>query len=578
MNTADCKNGRRAQGILLVVFIFVWLSPTTVVPAPKNTLPPARVQTTSIQESEEISAPLKAIIVSARLQDIRWSTFSDYRTLVNNFYRPSGYTPAWITQGAPTAQALEIIQLLQEADKKGLRAEDYDASRWSARLARMLAAHTADDEARFDAAVTVCLMRYISDLRIGRINPRRVKFEYDVSSKKLDLPRFVREHFVNGTDLAAEVDKIEPPVAGYKRLRAALAQYLELAKKDDGTKLLDPIREVRPGGWYSDTPRLAKRLRWLGDLSENAAVPPNSNTYDGALVEAVKHFQGRHGLRQTGYLNSDTIREMNVPLNNRLEQIRLTLERYRWLSYTFTQPEVVINIPEFQLRGFAEGFHLELMTKVNVGDAFDAQTPVFGDHIRSIIFRPYWNPPPHILRNEIIPQLKVNDDLEALNLELVTAGGQVIKKGHLTPELLQQLRAGKVTVLQPPGPENSMGLVKFIFPNAHSIYLHDTPRSYNAFSEEERTFSHGCIHVQEPGKLAAWLLRKTKGWDLRRVEHAMHEGPDSVTVNLIPPVPLMIVYATAIVAENGDIHFFDDIYELDASLKQALAKGYPYPQ
>jgi len=572
------QTNRRAQGILLPLLICMCLSPRTAAQVPKNSPAPTRAQASSIQQVGDIPARLKAIIVSARLADLRWPDFSDYRAHVDNFYRASSYTLAWVKQSGPTAQATEIIQVLQDADSKGLRAEDYDATRWAARLAGMRAGHSADDEARFDAALTVCLMRYISDLRIGRVNPRRVEFDYDVSSKKLDLPRFLREHFVNGTDLASVADKIEPPVAGYRRLRSALQQYLVLAKKDDGTKLLDPIREVQPGGWYSDTQRLAKRLRLLGDLPDSAIVTPDANTFEGALVSAVTHFQGRHGLRQTGQLDSDTVREMNVPLNDRIEQMRLTLERYRWIRYTFAEPPIVVNVPEFRLRGFSEGLQVELIMKVNVGDAYDAQTPVFGDHIRSIIFRPYWSPPADILRNEIIPQLQENDDLEAINLEFITAGGQVIKKGQVTREMLQQLRAGKLSVRQPPGPENSMGLVKFVFPNVHSVYLHDTPRRDNDFSEKERTFTHGCIHVQEPAKLAAWLLRNTKGWDLQKVEYAMHEGPDNVTVNLVPPVPLLIVYGTAVVVENGDVHFFDDIYKLDADLKQALAKGYPYPQ
>jgi murein L,D-transpeptidase YcbB/YkuD len=560
------RGNDRVKGILLLFFIgllSVWAIPAR-----------------AAEQAGDVTGRLRAIIISARLQDLRWPDFSDYRIHVDTFYRVSGYALAWVKQGAPTAQANEIIQLLQDADRKGLRAEDYDGPRWTARLAKLQATHSADDEVRFDAALTVCLMRYISNLRIGRVNPRHVKFGYDVSSKRLDLPGFLRlrERFVNGTDLAAEVEKIEPPVVGYRRLRSAVQQYLELAQADDGVKLLDPITEVKPGGWYTDTPRLAKRLRLLGDLPEGATIPADSNIFDGPLVDAVKRFQGRHGLRQLGQLDTDTVREINVPLSERLEQMRLTLERYRWLPYTFTKPPIVVNVPEFRLRAFSEGLQLALMMRVNVGDAYDAQTPVFEDNIRSIIFRPYWNPPPNILRNEIIPELQKNPDLEEINLEFVTAGGQVIKKGRVTNQMVQQVRAGKLAVRQAPGPYNSMGLVKFAFPNVHSIYLHDTSKAYDAFSEEERSFSHGCIHVQEPAKLAAWLLRDTKGWDLKRVEQAMQAGPDNVTVNLIPPVPLLIVYGTAVVMENGDVHFFDDIYKLDATLKQALAKGPPYPR
>jgi murein L,D-transpeptidase YcbB/YkuD len=146
----------------------------------------------------------------------------------------------------------------------------------------------------------------------------------------------------------------------------------------------------------------------------------------------------------------------------------------------------------------------------------------------------------------------------------------------VTPAMLQQVRSGKLTVRQPPGPDNAMGLVKFIFPNEYHVYIHDTPVSVHMFSDTERMFSHGCIHVQEPAKLAAWLLRNTPGWDLERVQHAMHKGRDNVRVNLASPVPVLIVYDTAVVEENGEVHFFQDIYGHDAELKEELAKGYAH--
>jgi murein L,D-transpeptidase YcbB/YkuD len=230
------------------------------------------------------------------------------------------------------------------------------------------------------------------------------------------------------------------------------------------------------------------------------------------------------------------------------------------------------------LYGFKEGNQLGLTMNVNVGDQYDFQTPIFEKDMVYLVFRPYWNPPPNILRNEIIPDLKEDPSLEESDLELVSASGQVIKSGDVTPAMLQQVRSGKFTVRQPPGPENAMGLVKFMFPNEHHVYIHDTPESAEMFSGKKRAISHGCIHAQEPAELAAWVLRNTPGWDLERVEHAMHEGRDNVRVNLASPIPVLIVYQTAVVEENGDIHFFHDIYGHDATLEEELAKGYPYPK
>jgi murein L,D-transpeptidase YcbB/YkuD len=182
---------------------------------------------------------LSAIVATGRLEDLRWPDFSDYRLHLTNFYRPAGYKPAWIRDGEPTAQALELVKIFQDADQEGLQAEDYDGSRWGDRLTLLKGAHEGNDEARFDAALTVCTMRYISDLHIGRINPQNLGFEFDVEHKKLYLPQFVRERLVNGSDLRSQLVAVEPPFKEYQRLRAALQHYIELEKAGDGEKVLD---------------------------------------------------------------------------------------------------------------------------------------------------------------------------------------------------------------------------------------------------------------------------------------------------------------------------------------------------
>jgi murein L,D-transpeptidase YcbB/YkuD len=532
----------------------------------------------STQKPDDTAARLSAIVASGRLEDLRWPNFSDYRSQLTNFYRPSGYKLAWVNDGEPTTQAVELIQILQDADREGLRAEDYDASRWADRLASLKSPHEGSEDARFDAALTVCVMRYVSDLHIGRINPQHLGFEFDVSHKKLDLPQFVRQRLVDGSDLRSEMVEVEPPFEGYQRLRTALQHYMELEKSQNSEEKLTNPGQVSPGGWYSDTERLASRLRLLGDLPDSAVVPPDSKIYQGALVDAVKHFQERYGLPATGDLDSKTVAEMNVPLSDRVEQMHLGLERYRWVPYQFKQPPIVVNVPEFRLYGFTEQNQIGITMTVNVGDEYYFQTPMFENNIQYVVFRPYWNPPPDILRNEIIPDLKEYPSLEENDLELVSASGQVIKSGNATPAMLQQVRSGKLTVRQPPGPENALGLVKFIFPNDHHVYIHDTPVSEEKFSGKKRTISHGCIHAQKPAELAAWVLRNTPGWNLERVEQAMHEGKDNFRVNLASPIPVLIVYLTAVVEENGDVYFFRDIYKHDATLKKELAKGYPYPR
>jgi L,D-transpeptidase YcbB len=549
----------------------------------KKASPPA-AKGNPAQTPNGAASRLSAIVASGNLADLRWPDFSDYRIHLTNFYRSSGYKPAWIRDGQPTPQSLELIRLFQEADQKGLRPEDYDAPRWTDRLTLLKGPHQDDDEARFDAALTVCIMRYISDLHIGRINPENLGFEFDVKHKKLYLPDFVRQRLVGGSNLSSELLEVEPPFAEYKRLIATLLHYMDLAKTGDGEKVLD-AGPVSPGNQYAGIQGLAKRLRMLGDLPGSVTIPQDSTTYEGPLVDAVKHFQERFGMQPTGQFDYKTLTEMNVPLSDRILQMQLGLERLRWLPYTFKQPPVVINVPEFRLYAFNEKSEVGLTMRVNVGEDYNHQTPMFEGNIQYIVFRPYWTPPPNILKNEIIPDIEKNPSLTDLNLELVSAGGKIIKSGDVTPAMLQQVRSGKLAVRQPPGPENGMGLVKFIFPNEHSVYIHDTPASLDMFSEAaegeegelKRVASHGCIHLQYPDKFAAYVLRNTPGWDLQRVQTAMKNGKDNLQVNIVP-VPVLIFYLTAVAEENGDIHFFRDIYDHDRTLKLELAHGYPYPK
>jgi len=558
--------------VLLILIASVTVQTQTAPSNPGSKAKPGRRPS----ESERI---VQSIVQSGRLNDLRWPVFSDFRTDVDNFYRRSVYTLAWSHEGKVTDRAREMIDVLLQADREGLNAEDYDGPRWAERLAHLEGSGDPADAARFDVALTVCAMRYSSAVRVGRINPKHLQFGLDVEHKRLDLPQFLRQILSESTDLKAELAEIEPPFQGYKALREELLRYTELASQDDGARLPPPPGMVFRGGPYDGIARLTRFLRLVGDLPPDAAVPADAQIYDEPLVTAVKRFQERHGLRPSGYLTVDTVDQMNVPLSSRVEQIRLTMERYRWLRYSFPEPPIVVNLPEFRLYAFDRGGRVGLTMKVNVGDAYDFQTPVFESSIRYLVFRPYWNVPPKILRNEVIPDVEQDRSyIKDNDMEVTTSDGQVVAAGVISDSVLQQLRAGKLTVRQKPGPDNALGLLKIIFPNEHHVYLHDTPESGDMFSDEQRALSHGCIHLEHPAELAAWLLRDKPDWNLERTQQAMHEGRNNVTVALTKPVPILIVYGTAIVEQNGDIHFYRDIYGHDAALEKALAKGYPYPK
>ena len=532
-------------------------------------------QAVTRESAATAATSVRAIVASGRVEVLRWPNFSDYRIEVDSLYRRSGYTTVWINQGKPTSQALEMISILKQADEKGLLAEDYDSAYWRARLAHLRTRHTAADEARFDVALTVCTMRYISDLRIGRINPRHFEFNLGKGPKRLDLPTLIEKHLVKGTNLKSVLAGAAPPSLEYAQLQEALVKYMRLAKEDSGEKLPDPHGIVFSGTSYDGVPRLVALLRLLGDLPESAVIPADSRLYEGALVEAVKRFQRRHGLRPDGYLSVNTLEQLNVPLSERVEQIRLTMERNRWLSYDFPQPPIIVNIPGYRLYALDKSGKIALTMAVDVGDEYD-RTPVLEDKIEYLVFRPYWDVPSGIVKDEIVPNIKQDPDYAAeMHFQVLDADGKVVADEKASGAMLQQMRAGKLRVRQKPGPENAMGLVKFIFPNRFSVYLHDIPTWGDYFASPDRNISHGCIHVKEPAKLAAWVLRDKPQWTLERIQRAMQSGKDNQRVNLTRPLPVLILYMTAVV-EDGDIYFFRDIYRYDADLREALAKGYPY--
>jgi murein L,D-transpeptidase YcbB/YkuD len=299
--------------------------------------------------------------------------------------------------------------------------------------------------------------------------------------------------------------------------------------------------------------------------------------YGAALVEAVKHFQRRHGLEDDGRLGADTLKQLNVPLSDRVRQLQLALERWRWLPSEFSAPPIVVNIPDFRLRAIDENNNVALDMRVVVGKSIRTQTPVFSRDMTYVVLRPYWNVPPSILRGEIVRAIQRDRNYVAnKRYEVTTKDGTVVTSGVISDEVLADLKAGRLAIRQKPGPTNALGLVKLMFPNEFNVYLHSTPAP-ELFSRTRRAFSHGCIRVEKPAELTAWVLRDNSDWTVSRVKQSMEQGKDNVTVNLNRPVPVFIVYATALAYENGEVHFYDDIYGHDAKLAQALTKGYPYP-
>jgi murein L,D-transpeptidase YcbB/YkuD len=523
----------------------------------------------------QTSSRLTEIVTSGRLADLRWPDFTDYKAHVAKFYEPNAYATSWVHGRQPSSQALALIEDFKGAWKKGLQPEDYDASRWDARIRELQDSDA--DPAPFDVELTVCTMRLVSDLRIGRINPRHFQFGLSVENKKYDLAQFVRERLLSASDVSSVIDQVEPPFAGYRRTEAALVRYTGLLSNDDGEQLPPSAKPIEPGQSYAGVPRLTRLLKLVGDLPPDATLSTDAQLFDGALIEAVKSFQLRHGLKNDGRLGAETLKQLNVPLSDRIRQLQLALERWRWLPSEFSAPPIIVNIPDFRLRALDEANNVSLAMRVVVGKSMRTQTPVFSRDMTFVVLRPYWNVPPSILRSEIVPAIQRNREYIAnKRYEVTTRDGEVVTEGTISDDVLAQLRAGKLSVRQKPGPANALGLVKLMFPNEFNVYLHSTPAP-ELFSRTRRDFSHGCIRVEKPAELTTWALHNNPDWTLERVKESMTAGSDNMTVKLNRPIPVFIVYATALAYENGEVHFYDDIYGHDADLAQALAKGYPYP-
>jgi murein L,D-transpeptidase YcbB/YkuD len=539
---------------------------------------PSPPQSANPPNAEAVAGQLRTIASAGTLPDLTWPNFPDYRDRVQGLYEAVNYTPVWVRDGQPTTQAQAVMTALEVSRLKGLNPEEYDAERWPLRLSALKSAPgDATAVAHFDAALSVSAMRYISDLHIGRVNPKHFKFGIDVAQKSYDLPQFLLQKLLPASNVPEVLKGVEPPYYGYQRTEAALQNYLALADQDHGAPLPGVQKTLAPGDAYLGAEVLAQRLQLVGDLPKGPVADVKPGIYDGPLVDGVKHFQARHGLNADGRLGKDTLRQLNTPLSFRIQQLDDALERWRWLPVDFSPLPVAVNIPEFVLRVFSPDHRIALRMNVVVGKAVRNETPVFAQDMKYIVFRPYWNVPYSITRGEIIPALaKDSGYLARKNFEITDQSGRVVTSGAVSAEVMAQLRSGKLLVRQKPEPTNSLGLVKFMFPNEHNVYLHSTPAP-QLFAQSRRDFSHGCIRVEKPAELAAWLLQDQPEWTLDAVQAAMQSGPDNQQVNLDRPVPVVIIYLTAVVEENGEVYFFDDIYGHDRALNAVLAKGPPYP-
>jgi murein L,D-transpeptidase YcbB/YkuD len=469
-------------------------------------------------------------------------------------------------------RALLALALLISAGGGACAAEPDWADALSSEARQIVAKAAEDglDPADYRAlAPPEAMRRYLRDLHAGRVRAKALGFRVGTSTDE-QIDADLRSAVTAG-QLQPLVDRLTPPLAQYRQLRAALTRYRALAAAPTGPALPLVAKKLSPGDDYAGATALRERLIAFGDLAADA--PPVSGHYDDTLAAAVRRFQQRHGLDDDGVIGRGTLAALNVPPAARVRQIELAMERLRWLPHRSGRPFIAINIPMFRLwawdAGAAESSPA-LGMGVIVGRALRTQTPVFADQMTHLIFRPYWNVPRSILRNEVLPAAERDATyLARHDMELVNGQGDDAKPVAATPEALEAARAGALRVRQRPGPKNSLGLAKFIFPNDDNVYLHGTP-ARELFARSRRDFSHGCVRVEDPAALAQWLLKDQPAWTPERIAAAMN-GAALQRVDLGAPVPVILYYVTAaVMPEDGRLHFADDLYRHDAALERAL--------
>lgn len=488
----------------------------------------------------------------------------------------------WFHDGQPTPQAQAMVAELATAADHGLDSADYGGGALAALLARLQRepAPSADSIATADQALSRAAFRFAHDLHAGRIDARAAGFAIGPPRPALErdatLARLAGSH-----DLAAEFAALEPPFLHYRLLEAALHRYRELGAQPELTRLPPlPQRTLRLGDHYAGAPGLRRLLLAVGDLAAaDASVPADERErLDAPLVQALMRFQGRHGLSADGLLSNKTYAALTVPLAARARQLELTLERWRWLP-AFTAPPIIVNIPQFQLfafRGTDDRAADIAQMPVIVGQSFrDKRTPVFVSEIRSVVFRPYWDVPASIVRKEMLAPMRADPGfIGRNNLEIVRGAGDDARLVAPDTTAIDALAAGQLRLRQRPGPDNALGLIKFVLPNDYGVYLHSTP-ARALFGRARRDFSHGCIRVSDPVALAVHVLRGNhEDWSAAAVSAAM-QGPDARRVALSTPVPVMILYGTALATEAGPVLFFDDIYGYDRRLAAMLRARSP---
>lgn len=484
------------------------------------------------------------------------------------FYASREFKPAWIENAAPRPQMDDLIGALSSASTEGLDPELYSVGLLKQRREEaskgFLTSKGFDprEAGMLDVWLTYLYMKYASDLADGLSDLAHADPAWQIKTEKFD-PRAQLDSALEHNNVSASLQELAPVAPEYQALRKVLADYRDRATKG-GWPAVPASLKLKPGQRSPAVPLVARRLAASGDFG--GQVPPDGQpaAYDKGLQEAVKKFQRRHGLADDGVVSAAVVSEMNVPIDRRIRQIELNMERWRWLPRDLGERHIFVNIPDMRLDVWDHD-RVPLSMRVVVGKK-DTPTPIFNDTMTYLVFSPYWNVPPDIANKETLPAVMSDPGfLERTNMEVVDKSGNLVD-----PASIDLTKPEDYRFRQRPGADNSLGLVKFMFPNQYNVYLHDTPAD-SLFARASRSFSHGCVRVEQPEKLAEYVLGDQPDWTDDKITEAMHAGEEK-TVKLKQPLPVYIAYLTARVTPDGAVQFRKDVYDVDGSQTARLAQ------
>jgi murein L,D-transpeptidase YcbB/YkuD len=482
---------------------------------------------------------------------------------LRSFYKHRNYAFAWVDDNVVNGYADNFIILLNQKKafpKTGLYADRLNTSYHSFVNGNPHTNEIHNAIVELELLFTTNFFTYAQNNWGGIANEKIKSINWYITKKSIDYVQLLDSVLSNDPN---QLISFEPLYRQYQLLKIYLKRYGDIEVNNTWVVLPNSIPELKLGNSSSVISAIKKQLYVFGDLKEN----DSTNLFNVGLMVAIQKFQNRNGIKSTGILNANTIAALRISIHERIEQLLINMERCKWVPVKQAGDYLVVNIPAFKLYVY-QSDSLAWSCDVVVGKTLEtSNTIIFNDSLEYIVFSPYWNVPISIINNDLLPTLKKKSNyLQRLNMEVVDNAGKKIKASSI--QWKNYSNNFPYIIRQKPGNKNSLGLVKFIFPNKYDIYLHDTPQKY-LFNENIRGFSHGCIRIEKPFELAKFLLKDNKIYTDERIRTLMNSGKQKF-VKLKTKVPVFIAYFTAWVDSEGVLNFRDDIYHHDEKMRTVL--------